>query len=52
MPFMHYCPWCKTKVRRKWKVPEQTKKCGRCGWGVVADYWSHCAWCGKKIGKT
>lgn len=52
MPFMHYCPWCKTKVRRKWKVPEQTRKCSRCGWGVVADYWSHCAWCGKKMGKT
>ena len=22
MPFMRYCPWCRTKVRRAWKIPE------------------------------
>jgi len=21
MPFMRYCPWCRTKVRRAWKLP-------------------------------
>src|SRR5690606_36215174 len=21
MPFMRYCPWCRTKLKRKWKVP-------------------------------
>jgi serine/threonine-protein kinase len=50
MPFMRYCPWCRRKVRRKWKVPESSHTCGHCGWGVVAGYWSHCPWCCKRLG--
>ena len=47
MPFMRYCPWCHRKVRRKWKIPESTKTCRHCGWGVAAGYWSHCPWCSQ-----
>jgi len=49
MPFMRYCPWCRTKVARKWKVAESKQKCSRCGWDVLGDYWSFCPWCGKKL---
>ena len=50
MPFMLYCPWCRRKVRRKWKVPGSTDTCKSCGWGVVRSYWSWCPWCGSRIG--
>jgi len=49
MPFMRYCPWCRAKVSRKWKVTESKQKCSRCGWGVLGDYWSSCPWCGKGL---
>ncbi len=49
MPFMRYCPWCRTKVRRKWKVPGSHQKCSACDWGVFSSYWSYCPWCGKRI---
>ncbi|NLS92094.1 MAG: protein kinase [Planctomycetaceae bacterium] len=49
MPFMRYCPWCRTKVRRRWKVPGSSQRCSSCGWGVFRSYWSYCPWCGKRI---
>jgi serine/threonine-protein kinase len=49
MPFMRYCPWCRRKVRKKWKIPESNKTCRHCGWGVAAGYWSHCPWCTKRL---
>ncbi|MEE8061913.1 MAG: serine/threonine-protein kinase [Gemmatimonadales bacterium] len=49
MPFMRYCPWCRTKVARKWKLPESGKPCEKCGWGVATDYWSACPWCGTQV---
>jgi serine/threonine-protein kinase len=48
IPFMHFCPWCRTKVKRKWRVSESDRRCKRCGWGVLADYWDWCPWCGRK----
>jgi hypothetical protein len=48
MPFMRYCPWCRRKVRRRWKISGSEHKCDRCGWGVLREYWSVCPWCGKK----
>jgi serine/threonine-protein kinase len=48
MPFMCYCPWCRRKVRRKWKIEGSKGKCS-CGWGVVAGFWNYCAWCSKKL---
>jgi serine/threonine-protein kinase len=49
MPFMRYCPWCRTKVARKWKLPGSGKPCGKCGWGVATEYWSACPWCGSRV---
>lgn len=52
MPFMRYCPWCRRKVRRKWKVPGSNDKCASCGWGVLKTYWSHCPWCAKSLARA
>ena len=48
MPFMRYCPWCRTKVKKKWKIPDTNDKCGGCGWGVAKEYWDYCPWCGRR----
>lgn len=48
MPFLRYCPWCRTKVKRKWKVSDSDQKCQRCGWGTLPDYWGWCPWCGRR----
>lgn len=45
-PFMRYCPQCKTKVARPWKVENMTR-CKRCRW-PSAPRWRFCAWCGRK----
>lgn len=52
MPFMAYCPWCRRKVRRKWKVAGRVECCGDCGWGIVGEFWSYCPWCSKAIEGT
>jgi len=49
MPFMRYCPWCRTKVRRAWKPPGATGRCPRCRCGVFAGYWENCPWCAKPL---
>lgn len=49
MPFMRYCPWCQTKVRRRWQLHGAKKNCQRCGWGVAGEYWSYCPWCTKAL---
>jgi serine/threonine-protein kinase len=49
MPFMRYCPWCHTKVTRPWKLRHSKRTCGRCGWGVAGEHWSHCAWCAAPL---
>ena len=49
MPFMRYCPWCRTKTLKKWKLPGSKETCGECGWGVCRDFWSHCPWCGDAL---
>jgi RNA polymerase subunit RPABC4/transcription elongation factor Spt4 len=43
---MRYCPACKQKVARPWKV-EGLDPCERCRW-PMASRWRFCAWCGKK----
>ncbi|MEE9275737.1 MAG: serine/threonine-protein kinase [bacterium] len=48
MPFMRYCPWCKTKVKRPIKCEEGEKPCRHCRWPVPAGFWTVCAWCGKE----
>ena len=49
MPFMRYCPWCRTKVRRKWKLAETRDSCPGCRCGVAKEYWSFCPWCEKGL---
>ena len=44
--FTRYCPKCKQKVSRAWKI-EGLGSCERCRW-PLAPRWRFCAWCGKK----
>jgi serine/threonine-protein kinase len=45
-PFMRYCPICKTKVQRPWRV-EELRPCTRCRWPTTSQ-WRFCAWCGRR----
>jgi len=49
MPFMRYCPWCRTKVRKPWKLASSKKTCRACHWGIASDFWNFCAWCREPI---
>ncbi len=49
MPFMRYCPWCRMKVKRPWKLPGSGRRCRSCHWGIAADYWNYCAWCREPV---
>jgi serine/threonine-protein kinase len=51
MPFMRYCPWCRIKVRKSWKIPGSKHKCPSCQWGIVAEFWNFCAWCSEPVEK-
>lgn len=51
MPFMRYCPWCRRKVMRVWRIEGAKDRCPRCGWGVLRDYWDYCPWCGRSVRK-
>lgn len=49
MPFMRYCPWCHTKVRKPWKLEGSHQKCRSCRSGIAADFWNFCAWCREPV---
>jgi serine/threonine-protein kinase len=49
MPFMRYCPWCRTKVRKPWKLEGSHHKCRSCRSGIAADFWNFCAWCREPV---
>ncbi|MGB5492722.1 MAG: serine/threonine-protein kinase [Woeseiaceae bacterium] len=49
MPFMRYCPWCKTKVRRAWKLKGSKHSCQACDWGIAKEFWNYCAWCREPV---
>lgn len=51
MPFMRYCPWCRTKVRKPWKMPGSRHKCSSCSWGIASEFWDYCAWCREPVDK-
>lgn len=51
MPFMRYCPWCRTKVKKPWKLVGSSTRCRSCKWGIAADYWNYCAWCREPVRK-
>ncbi len=44
--FMHYCPGCKDRVTRPWRV-KGLKGCTRCDW-PMAPRWRFCGWCGRR----
>jgi serine/threonine-protein kinase len=52
MPFMRYCPWCRSKVKRPWKIAGSKHKCKACSWGIVKEYWNFCAWCREPVKRT
>jgi len=49
MPFMRYCPWCRTKVRKPWRLSASKKTCSACKWGIANEFWNFCAWCREPI---
>ena len=49
MPFMRYCPWCRSKVKRPWKLPGSRSKCKSCHTGIAAEFWNFCAWCREPV---
>lgn len=49
MPFMRYCPWCRMKVRRPWKLKGSRHSCSACNWGIARDFWNYCAWCREPV---
>ena len=51
MAFMRYCPWCRSKVKKPWKLPGTRSRCGACGWGTASEFWNYCAWCREPIPK-
>jgi len=51
MPFMRYCPWCRSKVRRPWKIQGSKEACISCRSGIVAEFWNYCPWCAQPVDK-
>lgn len=51
MPFMRYCPWCRVKIKKTWKIAGSKHKCRSCKWGIVREYWNYCAWCSDPVEK-
>jgi len=56
LPFSRYCPWCRTKVKKRWPIPtpvgeheSSNSRCSRCKCDVLDEYWDYCPWCGKRI---
>ena len=49
MPFMRYCPWCRVKVRRPWKLIGSKHSCKACNWGIAREFWNYCAWCREPV---
>ena len=49
MPFMRYCPWCRTKVRKPWKLQGEKTSCKACKWGIAKGFWNFCAWCREPV---
>ena len=49
MPFMRYCPWCRTKVRKPWKLAGPKDSCKACRWGIAKEFWNYCAWCREPV---
>ena len=51
-PFMRYCPWCRHKVKRRWKLEAVKTRCSGCDWPILPEHWVACPWCSRKIRKS
>lgn len=51
MPFMRYCPHCRMKVRRPWKLRGSRHSCKACKWGIAQEFWNYCAWCREPVSR-
>jgi len=49
MPFMRYCPWCRKKVRKPWKLKGSKDTCGACHSGIAREFWNYCPWCREPV---
>lgn len=49
IPFMRYCPWCRTKVKKPWKLSGSRHSCKACKWGIAREFWNFCAWCREPV---
>lgn len=49
MPLMRYCPWCRTKVKKRARVAGLPHRCAGCDGPVEKTFWSHCPWCVRKL---
>lgn len=49
MTFMKYCPWCRSKVQRPWKLLTSKHCCRACNWGIAGEFWNFCAWCREPV---
>ena len=49
MPFMRYCPWCRKKVRKAWRLKGSQHSCTSCNWGIAREFWNYCAWCREPV---
>jgi hypothetical protein len=49
LPFMRYCPWCRTKVRKRWALGDARDTCPGCDQRIARGFWSCCAWCGTDL---
>ena len=49
IPFMRYCPWCRTKVKKPWKLSGSRHSCKACNWGIAREFWNFCAWCREPV---
>jgi serine/threonine-protein kinase len=49
IPFMRYCPWCRTKVKKPWKLTGSRHSCKACKWGIAKEFWNYCAWCREPV---
>ena len=52
MPFMKYCPWCRSKVRKPWKLEGSKHRCKSCKWGIAHEFWDFCAWCREPVKRS
>jgi len=47
--FMRYCPWCRRKVKKPWRVWPFPELCTQCGWSIDSSFWNYCPWCKQRL---